>query len=306
MKNKVTTPDPSQKSISSFFQKSTKRSSSNMSSPPAKIAKRNDEKENATTTSPLSPEQKRKMEENRVKAQEKLLEKTTQEFDIGQSWKKALEPEFSKEYFGKLKNFVAAERKQKTIYPPEKDVFSWTNYFDINDTKVVIIGQDPYHGPKQAHGLCFSVQLGITPPPSLKNMYKELASDIEEFKIPSHGYLAGWASQGVLLLNACLTVVAHNANSHQGKGWEKLTDATIKWIDRSLDGVVFILWGKYAEKKGSFINKSRHLVLTGKHPSPLSAHRGFFGCKHFSKTNEYLQKQKKKPIDWNYLPEKLD
>lgn len=301
-KNKLKTPvDTKQQSISTFFKKSTKRPADENENIPPK----NQKLENPSNIM-LSPEQRRRMEDNKAKAEEKLKEKTVSCFDVGSSWKKALEPEFSKPYFLKLKEFVESERRKKTVFPPEKDVFSWTKYFTIEDTKVVIIGQDPYHDVNQAHGLCFSVQIGIRPPPSLLNMYKELENDIEGFKRPSHGYLAGWASQGVLLLNACLTVVAHQANSHKDQGWEKFTDATIKWIDRNLDGVVFILWGKYAEKKGSFINKNRHLVLTGKHPSPLSASRGFFGCKHFSKTNDYLKRKNKKEIDWTYLPEKLD
>lgn len=225
--------------------------------------------------------------------------------DIGLSWREALNSEFEKDYFKRLSVFLGEERKTKKIFPPENEVFSWTTLHNIRKTKVVIIGQDPYHGPQQAHGLCFSVQIGIPPPPSLKNIYKELNTDIEGFTTPTHGHLIGWSSQGVLLLNACLTVVASKANSHKDRGWEKFTDATIKWLNTNTEGVVFILWGNYAQKKGKSINKARHLVLSGKHPSPLSAHGGFFGCKHFSKANAYLKEKGKKEIDWNYLPESL-
>jgi len=224
---------------------------------------------------------------------------------MGNSWRDALKSEFEKDYFKKLSRFLTEERKNKKIYPPENEVFSWTKLHNIRKTKVVIIGQDPYHGPRQAHGLCFSVCPGVTPPPSLKNIYKELETDIEGFKTPEHGHLIGWSSQGVLLLNACLTVVASQANSHKARGWEKFTDAVIKWMNQNLDGVVFVLWGMYAQKKGANINKNKHCVLAGKHPSPLSAHGGFFGCKHFSKANEYLKKKGKKEIDWTYLPESI-
>lgn len=224
--------------------------------------------------------------------------------DFGASWLSALEPEFSKDYFLKLSQFVAAERQSRTVYPPASDVFSWTRSCPLDEIKVVILGQDPYHGPKQAHGLCFSVQKGVPPPPSLVNMYKELESDIEGFVRPNHGYLGGWAEQGVLLLNACLTVRKGEANSHKDKGWETFTDAVIKSLSKTRPpGLVFILWGSYAQKKGSIIDRRRpgHHVLSGPHPSPLSAHRGFFGCKHFSKTNELLRKEGVKPIDWSRL-----
>ncbi|XP_054168754.1 uracil-DNA glycosylase-like [Oppia nitens] len=222
--------------------------------------------------------------------------------NIGHTWFRALKPEFSKDYFIKLSQFLELERKRETIYPSIDEVFSWTTMTDISQTKVVILGQDPYHGPNQAHGLAFSVRKGVPPPPSLKNMFKEIENDIQVFNKPKHGDLTGWAKQGVLLLNACLTVRAHKANSHSEKGWEKLTDAVIKWLDENQSSLVFILWGSYAHKKGNFINKKKHLVLQTVHPSPLSAHRGFFGCKHFSQTNDYLKNNSKKPIDWNYLP----
>ncbi|KAF2346482.1 Uracil-DNA glycosylase family 1 [Trinorchestia longiramus] len=184
---------------------------------------------------------------------------------IGQSWYSALRDEFSKPYFKKLSNFLAAERKAHTVYPREKDVFSWTQYCHVDDVKVVILGQDPYHGPNQAHGLCFSVMPTVPPPPSLKNMYKELARDIEGFKEPGHGYLVGWAKQGVLLLNAVLTVRASSANSHKDRGWEKFTSAVISAVAKQNKGVVFLLWGAYAQKKVAHINKVTlvFLILSG-------------------------------------------
>ncbi|CAI5789522.1 uracil-DNA glycosylase [Podarcis lilfordi] len=200
-----------------------------------------------------------------------------------------------------LMDFVAAERKRYTVYPAVHQVFTWTQMCSIRDVKAVILGQDPYHGPNQAHGLCFSVQRPVPPPPSLENIYKELAEDIEGFSHPGHGDLTGWAKQGVLLLNAVLTVRAHQANSHKEKGWEQFTDAVVSWLNSNLDGVVFMLWGAYAQRKGSSIDRKRHHVLQTAHPSPLSVHRGFFGCKHFSKTNELLKKSGKKPIDWSTL-----
>lgn len=221
---------------------------------------------------------------------------------MGSKWFKALESEFSKPYFKKLAEFVEEERKRATIYPPKEQVFAWSTYSDINNIKVVILGQDPYHGPNQAHGLCFSVRKGIATPPSLQNIYKELKTDINGFEIPKHGTLVGWASQGVLLLNACLTVRKGEANSHKDKGWETFTDSVVKIVNEKLNNVVFLLWGSYAQKRGAMIDKKKHLVLNCVHPSPLSANRGWFGCKHFSKANEYLSEHKKVPIDWCYLP----
>lgn len=262
-------------------------------SPPAKALK--------TEDSSLSPEQKQSIEVKRMTALAKLANKVGPN-NMGLSWKKALAVEFNKDYFKKLMQFVQSERKSHTIYPYESDVYSWTKHCDINEIKVVIIGQDPYHQARQAHGLCFSVPVGITPPPSLVNIYKELDSDIEGFSAPKHGNLTGWSKQGVLLLNACLTVRASQANSHKDKGWENFTDAVIRWINQNQKNVVFLLWGSYAQKKGSFIDKKKHCVLKSVHPSPLSAYRGFLGCKHFSKTNEYLEKTKQMPINWDDLP----
>ncbi|XP_020626946.1 uncharacterized protein LOC110064258 [Orbicella faveolata] len=302
---------PTQKTISSFFNTlGTKRTADDAGvtndSPQNKSSKTDETSPSANSSSKrpvsnLSPEQRARMEANREEARKKLLASKSPQF-FGASWKKALGAEFNKEYFVKLSNFVKEERSRRTVYPSEKDVFSWTLQCEIHEIKVVIIGQDPYHGPRQAHGLCFSVPPGVSIPPSLVNIYKELTSDIDGFQAPKHGYLMGWAKQGVLLLNACLTVVASQANSHKDKGWEKFTDAVIRWINTNLSGVVFLLWGSYAQKKGSFIDKKKHCVLKAVHPSPLSAHRGFLGCKHFSQANEYLKKAGKKPIDWCNLP----
>jgi len=224
---------------------------------------------------------------------------------MGSTWFSALEPQLRSEWFSKLSSFVEKERQQHTIYPAREEVWTWTNRFNIEDTKVVILGQDPYHGPGQAHGLCFSVKPGVKVPPSLVNIYKELAQDIEGFQKPSHGCLAGWADQGVLLLNACLTVRASQANSHKDRGWEKLTDSVVRWISENCQGVVFLLWGTPAQKKAAFVDSKKHHLLKSVHPSPLSAHRGFLGCKHFSKCNELLESQGKAPINWCKLPESL-
>ncbi|XP_069817490.1 uracil-DNA glycosylase isoform X2 [Dendropsophus ebraccatus] len=252
------------------------------------------------TSPPLSPEQLDRIQRNKAAALQKLAARHVPE-GFGESWKQELLAEFTKPYFTKLTSFISEERKRHTVYPPAHQVFTWTQMCDIRDVKVVILGQDPYHGPNQAHGLCFSVQQPVPPPPSLENMYKELQTDIEGFVHPGHGDLTGWAKQGVLLLNAVLTVRAHNANSHKDKGWEQFTDSVVSWLNKKLDGLVFMLWGAYAQKKGIGIDRKRHLVLQTVHPSPLSAHRGFFGCCHFSKTNTYLEKSGKKTIDWKAL-----
>ena len=219
--------------------------------------------------------------------------------DLEPGWLKVLEAEFSQAYMQQLKAFLLEEKKRgKMIYPPGKEIFNAFNHTPFEQVKVVIIGQDPYHGPGQAHGLCFSVQPGIAVPPSLLNIYKELNSDLG-LPVPATGDLRPWAAQGVLLLNATLTVEHGKAGSHQGKGWEAFTDAAIDALNRQRDGLVFLLWGSYAQKKGQVIDGSRHLVLRAPHPSPLSAHRGFLGCGHFSKANQYLEKQGKTPIDWS-------
>lgn len=221
--------------------------------------------------------------------------------NMGKSWYEALESQFDQDYFRKLSDYVVKERASQTIYPSPEEVWSWTTKTDIKDTKVVILGQDPYHGPGQAHGLCFSVKPGVPPPPSLVNIYKELATDIPGFETPSHGYLGGWADQGVLLLNACLTVRKGEANSHKGRGWEKLTDAVVRWISINCTGVVFLLWGLPAQKKAAVVDATKHHLLKSVHPSPLSAYRGFLGCRHFSQCNELLKQQGKTPIDWTKL-----
>lgn len=248
----------------------------------------------------LSPEQLDRTAKNKAAALERLASRTAP-LGVRESWRRALGGEFGKAYFKSLMNFVDEERQKHTVYPSPEQVFTWTEMCDIEEVRVVVLGQDPYHGPNQAHGLCFSVQKSVPPPPSLLNIYKELTVDIEGFQHPGHGDLTGWAKQGVLLLNAVLTVRAHQANSHKDKGWEMFTDSVVHWLSSNLDGLVFMLWGSYAQKKGAAINRKRHHVLQAIHPSPLSAHRGFFGCKHFSKTNELLMKSGKKPIDWKAL-----
>jgi uracil-DNA glycosylase len=216
---------------------------------------------------------------------------------IEQSWKQHLMPEFDKPYFVNLTNFVRDQYRTKTIYPPAKLIFNAFDQCPFDEVEVVIVGQDPYHEPRQAHGLCFSVNDGVEIPPSLQNIYKEIHDDLGK-PIPRSGNLERWARQGVLLLNATLTVQAHRAGSHQGKGWEEFTDAVIRQLANERENLVFILWGAYAQRKGENIDTNRHLVLKSPHPSPLSAHRGFFGNKHFSKANEYLVAHGKKPIDW--------
>jgi uracil-DNA glycosylase len=217
---------------------------------------------------------------------------------LDESWKDLLKEEFASPYFQQLKSFLIEEKKKFTVYPPGKFIFAAFNHTPVEKVKVVIIGQDPYHGHGQAHGLCFSVPKGIQIPPSLANIYKELKNDLE-IPIPSHGNLEKWASQGVLLLNATLTVRANQAASHQNKGWERFTDAVIRILSERKSGLVFLLWGNYAISKQTIIDTTRHHVLLAPHPSPLSASRGFFGCKHFSRANELLQAQGLEPIDWN-------
>jgi uracil-DNA glycosylase len=216
---------------------------------------------------------------------------------IDDSWKVRLKDEFQKDYFLKLADFVREEYKAKTIYPPGALIFNAFNLCPFDKVKAVIIGQDPYHGPGQAHGLCFSVRQGVDFPPSLKNIFKEIEQDLGIPK-PSSGNLERWAQQGVLLLNATLTVRAHQAGSHQGKGWELFTDSVISILNREKKNLVFFLWGSFAQKKGETIDESRHLVLKSVHPSPLSASRGFFGNKHFSLCNEYLASNGLEPVNW--------
>ncbi len=216
---------------------------------------------------------------------------------IESSWKENLAEEFEKAYFFELVKFVKQEYSSKTIYPPARLIFNAFNRCPFDKVKAVIIGQDPYHGPGQAHGLCFSVMEGVAFPPSLVNIFKEIHDDINA-PLPKNGNLERWADQGVLLLNATLTVKAHQAGSHQNKGWEQFTDAAINKLANHRDHLVFLLWGTYAQKKGTFVDRSRHLVLESAHPSPLSANNGFFGNKHFSKTNQYLEEYNIEPIVW--------
>lgn len=216
---------------------------------------------------------------------------------IENSWKTAMQSEFEKPYFKSLKNFLLAEKRQFTVYPPGNLIFSAFNHTPLYKVKVVIIGQDPYHGPGQANGLCFSVSDGIKQPPSLVNIFKEINADLG-IPFPKSGNLEPWANQGVLLLNATLTVRANQAGSHQNQGWEIFTDSAIKIISEQKQGIVFLLWGKFAQAKESLIDASRHFILKAAHPSPFSAYNGFFGCKHFSKTNELLRKQGLEEINW--------
>ncbi|MBL4743271.1 MAG: uracil-DNA glycosylase [Cycloclasticus sp.] len=214
------------------------------------------------------------------------------------SWKPYLDDELAQPYMLTLKEFLRLEKNDnKTIYPHSSNWFHALERVSLKEVNVVILGQDPYHQPHQANGLCFSVQPDVKIPPSLHNIYKELQTDLN-ITHALHGCLESWAKQGVLLLNSVLTVEYNNANAHQGKGWEKFTDKIIRTVDEQCEHVVFLLWGNYAQKKGAFIDTQRHLVLKAPHPSPLSAHRGFLGCQHFSKTNQYLEQHGKTPIHW--------
>jgi len=217
--------------------------------------------------------------------------------NIEESWKKVLASEFEQPYFESLVHFVKNEYKTKTIYPPASKIFAAFDHTPFDEVKVVILGQDPYHGPGQANGLSFSVNDGIRFPPSLQNIYKELEDDLG-VSIPSSGDLSRWASQGVLMLNATLTVEASKAGSHQKKGWETFTDAVIQALAEKKENIVFILWGSYAQKKGKSIDRTKHFVIETAHPSPLSVYRGFWGSKPFSKTNAFLQSKNKTPIQW--------
>jgi uracil-DNA glycosylase len=225
------------------------------------------------------------------------MKKDPIEPNIENSWKQLLSDEFQKDYFYDLKDFLLEEKRKYRVFPPGSKIFSAFDHTPFDEVKTVIIGQDPYHNPGQAHGLCFSVPEGIKPPPSLVNIFKEIQDDLE-IPIPRSGNLEKWARQGVLLLNATLTVRANSPGSHQKKGWENFTDAVITKLSNVHTGLVFLLWGRFAINKQSLIDQTRHYVLTAAHPSPLSAHNGFFGCRHFSKTNEILAAQSKGEIDW--------
>jgi uracil-DNA glycosylase len=220
------------------------------------------------------------------------------EIRLDTSWKKRLEDEFSKTYMTQLREFLLQRKRSgAAIYPAGDEIFNALNSTSFDEVKVVIFGQDPYHGPGQAHGLCFSVPEGLAVPPSLINIYKELNADLGVGR-PASGNLQNWAEQGVLLLNAVLTVERGQAGSHQGKGWEQFTDRVVRELNTGRDGLVFMLWGGYAKKKGAVIDREKHLVLTAPHPSPLSAHRGFLGCRHFSQANHWLEQHGKSPIKW--------
>lgn len=217
---------------------------------------------------------------------------------LDESWREKLQGEFDSPYMAELRQFLVAEKQAgKQIFPPGPEWFHALDATPLDKVRVVILGQDPYHGDGQAHGLCFSVRPGVRVPPSLVNIYKELRADLG-IDPPGHGFLESWAQQGVLLLNAVLTVEAHRAGSHQGKGWEKFTDAAIRLVNAREQPAVFILWGAYAQKKAAFVDQTRHLVLKSPHPSPLSAHNGFFGSKPFSQTNRFLEEHGQTPIDW--------
>lgn len=221
------------------------------------------------------------------------------EVKIASGWKKSLENEFKEAYFHDLVEFLKLEKTSKqVVYPPGPLIFNAFNLTDLSTVKVVIIGQDPYHGPNQAHGLSFSVQKGISAPPSLMNIFKEIQNDLGINNQKTKGDLTHWAKQGVLLLNATLTVRANQPNSHAGIGWQRFTDKVIQVLNNQCENLVFMLWGNFAKEKGMHIDSRKHLILKAAHPSPFSADKGFFGCKHFSKTNEYLVKYGKAPIDW--------
>ena len=221
------------------------------------------------------------------------------EVQLESGWLKYLQPEFEAETMQSLRRFLIGEAQaNKTIYPAQSEVYAALNTTPFDQVRVVILGQDPYHGPGQAHGLSFSVPDGARPPPSLKNIYKEIVSDLGALTTPQSGNLTSWAEQGVLLLNSVLTVEAHQAASHQGRGWEQFTDRIIEVLSEQREGLVFMLWGSYAQKKGKVIDQSKHCILSAPHPSPLSAHRGFLGCQHFSLCNAYLKDQGEEGIDW--------
>ena len=224
---------------------------------------------------------------------------TATSIQLEPSWLEHLAPEFAQEYMVSLRGFLRAEKDAgKVIYPPGREMFNAFSHTPLEEVRVVILGQDPYHGPGQAHGLCFSVRPGVAIPPSLVNIYKEIEQDLG-ISPPAHGCLTSWADQGVLLLNSVLSVERAQAASHQGKGWERFTDRVINLVNAECEHVVFMLWGAYAQRKGAVIDAARHLVLQAPHPSPLSAHRGFFGCRHFSQANNYLQQHGLQAIDWS-------
>lgn len=300
-KTEASTSTPKKKPLHSFFKpRTTPKKNASVLSPTGVTALKNQA---------LPEDVRERIARNKAQARAKLLARAAEaatksgstELAAGlePSWKKALSRTLTQSYTTALAKFIADERTKCTIFPAPSAVFSAFNHSSFLRTKVVIIGQDPYHGPNQAHGMCFSVQDGVSFPPSLRNIFQELASDIPGFNVPKSGCLEKWANQGVLLLNTVLTVRAHTANSHQNKGWEKFTDAVVAAINaRAGSPCVFLLWGGSARKKCAKVNAKRHCILTCAHPSPLSAHRGWFGSKHFSKCNEFLVKTGQSPIDW--------
>jgi len=293
-----------QKSITSFFavKPSEKRKSEVFEEKPKKIA-RLDSGESSIVSNKKTDD----IEENREVSNFEMNQKYIKMFKglevMDKSWFNAMKSEMDKEYFQKLSKFVSQKRDAETVYPTVQNVFRWTSK-SLSKIKVVILGQDPYHGPNQAHGLSFSVLRPTPPPPSLKNMFKELIQDenVPAFtRVPNHGDLSSWADQGVLMLNAVLTVTKSKANSHKGQGWEQFTDSAIKAVSQNCKNVVFLLWGGPAGKKSTLIDKKKHLILQAPHPSPLSSHRGYFGCQHFSKANDYLKKSNRTAIQWESL-----
>ncbi|KAG0371105.1 uracil-DNA glycosylase [Gamsiella multidivaricata] len=254
----------------------------------------------ATSVVPAAPKAKPDILKGLPDEKKELLQLEQDTMDA--TWLRALQAEFTKPYFIELKKFLKQEDlSNQKVFPPKPDIYSWSRFTPLPTVRVVILGQDPYHGDGQAHGLCFSVKKPVRPPPSLLNMFKLLEKDFPGFKIPNHGYLETWARQGVLMVNSAMTVRAHQANSHKGKGWEHLLNAVIKTISDQRRNVVFLLWGRDAQNRGVLVDKKKHLVLQSVHPSPLSAHRGFFDSHHFSKANKYLEQNGQQPINWNSL-----
>lgn len=299
-----------QKNIMAFFKKPAGTGSKLSATATAALAETvaAKSKNNKTSTASLDESTLARIEANRAAARAKLLERaasssaTSASFgaSLEPTWRAALRATTSEPFWKDLASFVLEERTKGTVYPPPERLFSAFNHSALSRTKVVMIGQDPYHGPRQANGLCFSVSPGVPLPPSLRNIFKELESDVPGFTIPKSGSLEAWANQGVLLLNAVLTVRQGSPNSHAGRGWERFTDAVVAALNsREGSGIVFMLWGGYAKRKGAKINQKKHCVLTSTHPSPLSANRGgWFGTGHFSKANDYLEKTQKQPINW--------
>ena len=288
-----------QKKLKSFFDKSPQKNSGKVCEPSMSHSS-----DNQKSPFKFDPEQLRKMEENRQAALEKqkaLFAERMKDFLTEESWKREMSSFFDSESWKRLSMFVASQVKGgKEVYPPTSLLFNALNLCPLDKVKVVILGQDPYIFKGQACGMSFSVPQGVTPPPSLKNIFQELKSNFDDFPLPKHGDLTCWAQQGVLLLNACLTVEREKSNSHQNKGWEEFTDKIIEKVCEKDSKVVFLLWGSFAQKK-SVIIKERHVVLTASHPSPKSADKGFFGCGHFKKTNEILQENGQEPINWQVV-----